>query len=243
MFSEVLKELRESRKLTQSDLAKELGLKRQSISNYENNGRQPDFDILNKIADYFDVTTDYLTGRTNFKQPGMKSYFTQEEKVIIQNSSPMDAKIMENFIIREIDYYKEHMLSLLDSNHYNLKNIEIFAKNIHYLHGIHRNLKQETDSFVKSLNSKDLDSKHILSSIYTRFSELTIPQYDFNTNLSCLVENLYLLKEELINSVLKISISLLLKRIENSSEDINNSLLEKIREVYGLDIEGLMDDD
>lgn len=48
--------------LTQADLASELELSRAAIAGYENSGKEPTFEVLIKIADYFGVTTDYLLG-------------------------------------------------------------------------------------------------------------------------------------------------------------------------------------
>lgn len=57
-----LKQLRQSRGLTQAALAKELHVASNTLCNWENGKRTPDFDTLTKIADYFHVTTDYLIG-------------------------------------------------------------------------------------------------------------------------------------------------------------------------------------
>ena len=65
IFPQRLTELRMKRKLRQRDLAKFLHLSPSAISNYEQSLRCPDLDILIEIADYFDVSTDYLLGRTN----------------------------------------------------------------------------------------------------------------------------------------------------------------------------------
>lgn len=59
-----LKELRESRSLSQRELGDELGLSKSSIGNYEKGYRQPDMETLILLADYFDVTVDYLIGRS-----------------------------------------------------------------------------------------------------------------------------------------------------------------------------------
>lgn len=66
MFSDILKKLREEKGIKQSDLATFLEISVQNISYYER-GREPNYDTLKKIADYFNVTTDYLTGRSEFK--------------------------------------------------------------------------------------------------------------------------------------------------------------------------------
>ena len=61
MFSNKLKELRKSKHgLTQEMVAKQIGIAKTTYSAYEQGKRQPDFDILKKLAKYFNVTTDYL---------------------------------------------------------------------------------------------------------------------------------------------------------------------------------------
>lgn len=63
-FKSVLKVLRKSNNLTQDMLAKKLGLSRSAIGMYEKGSREPDYEILEKIADFFNVDIDYLLGRT-----------------------------------------------------------------------------------------------------------------------------------------------------------------------------------
>ncbi|PFG13040.1 helix-turn-helix domain-containing protein [Bacillus sp. es.036] len=65
MFGERLASLRKLNKITQVDLAKKLGIPRSTYSNYEAGKRQADYETLQKIAEYFEVTTDYLLGRTD----------------------------------------------------------------------------------------------------------------------------------------------------------------------------------
>ncbi|MBD5130334.1 MAG: helix-turn-helix transcriptional regulator [Ruminococcaceae bacterium] len=60
-----LKELREKRKLSQVRLAIELDLNQNSISRYENGTREADYRTLLAFADYFNVSLDYLFGRTD----------------------------------------------------------------------------------------------------------------------------------------------------------------------------------
>ena len=64
MFPQILKELRKSRKLNQASLAEALDMSQATITFWENGKRMPDIEMLCKIADYFNVTTDYLLGRT-----------------------------------------------------------------------------------------------------------------------------------------------------------------------------------
>lgn len=60
MFGDVLKALRISRRFTQSDLADRLGLAKSTVSMYENNQRIPPFEMMEKIADLFNVDMNYL---------------------------------------------------------------------------------------------------------------------------------------------------------------------------------------
>lgn len=59
-----LKELRTKRNITQLKLALDLNMNQNSISRYENMEREADYETLIKFADYFDVSIDYLLGRT-----------------------------------------------------------------------------------------------------------------------------------------------------------------------------------
>lgn len=64
-FKNVFKALREATGLTQSQMAEQLGISRSTIGMYETGAREPDFETLEKIADFFNVDIDYLIGRTN----------------------------------------------------------------------------------------------------------------------------------------------------------------------------------
>lgn len=62
-FGKILRELRKNEKLTQTELAKKLGLAFSTISMYERGDREPDFETMEAIADYFNVSMDYLHGK------------------------------------------------------------------------------------------------------------------------------------------------------------------------------------
>ena len=64
-FSERIKELRESRNLTQEALGTVIGVKRYSIYSYEKGRAYPEMKGLIGLADLFDVSMDYLAGRTD----------------------------------------------------------------------------------------------------------------------------------------------------------------------------------
>lgn len=59
-----LRQIRMQNKISQLKLALDLNLNQNSISRYENGDREADYDTLVRIADYFNVSLDYLLGRT-----------------------------------------------------------------------------------------------------------------------------------------------------------------------------------
>ncbi|MBC1486027.1 helix-turn-helix domain-containing protein [Listeria seeligeri] len=63
MFSKRLSELRKKKGFSQYKLADELGFSRGQVANYEQGTREPDYQTLLKIAEFFNVSTDYLLGR------------------------------------------------------------------------------------------------------------------------------------------------------------------------------------
>ncbi|ATD55429.1 helix-turn-helix domain-containing protein [Clostridium chauvoei] len=62
-----LKELRKSNNLTQTELGKILGVGKTTISMYENGNSTPNDEIKLKISEYFNVSIDYLLGKTNIR--------------------------------------------------------------------------------------------------------------------------------------------------------------------------------
>lgn len=62
-----LKELREEKGISQLKLAMDLNMNQNSISRYENGLREADYKTLIAFADYFNVSLDYLLGRTDRK--------------------------------------------------------------------------------------------------------------------------------------------------------------------------------
>lgn len=62
-FSKIFKKLRLSESLTQKDLAEALKIPQSTISKYENGQLEADYENLIKIAEFFNVSIDYLLGR------------------------------------------------------------------------------------------------------------------------------------------------------------------------------------
>ena len=60
-----LKQLRKERQISQLKLALDLNMNQNTISRYENMEREADYETLMAFADYFNVSVDYLLGRTD----------------------------------------------------------------------------------------------------------------------------------------------------------------------------------
>lgn len=68
MIADKIKELREKKHMSQSELADKLNVKQQTVGSWEIGRTDPSLDIQNKIADIFEVTLDYLNGRSSSKK-------------------------------------------------------------------------------------------------------------------------------------------------------------------------------
>lgn len=58
-----LKRLRTNKKLKQREIAEAIGITERTYSNYETGQRQPDLDTMIRIADFYEISLDLLTGR------------------------------------------------------------------------------------------------------------------------------------------------------------------------------------
>ena len=77
-----LKELREDNDLVQREIASELGISQRSYSYYETNQTVLTEDILQKIANYYNTSIDYILYRTDIRKPYPKSIIEEEKAEI-----------------------------------------------------------------------------------------------------------------------------------------------------------------
>ena len=95
-FSERLKLLRKEKALSQKRLGDILNIPRTTIANWES-GRLPEIAAIENLADYFEVTVDYIIGRSNIRNP---LNTTERIKAIIQNE-PDIASFIEQLTYRD----------------------------------------------------------------------------------------------------------------------------------------------
>lgn len=85
--------LREDRGWTQEQTAGKLGISRAALSHYEKNRREPDTDTLTKFADLYQVTIDYLVGRT--LDPD--STLSEDVRSFVDHLELSDEEILEKY--------------------------------------------------------------------------------------------------------------------------------------------------
>lgn len=107
MLPQRLKELRVEREKTQQDIADVLGITRPAYTAYESGNRQPDYETLNKLAELYNSTTDYLLGRSDIRRPQSQVAETptdQELEELLHNSNvkfdgaPLDKEDKQDII-------------------------------------------------------------------------------------------------------------------------------------------------
>lgn len=123
-FRDVFKSLRLSNNLTQDELAQDLEISRSAVSMYERGEREPDFETLEKIADFFNVDMNYLIGwsddPTNYDDPDLiaaipLSYmelFDGDVKKAFQYMKAVDAENLEHPPVYAQNEDEEEMLLL-----------------------------------------------------------------------------------------------------------------------------------
>ncbi len=113
-----LKEIRKRKKLTQSEVAKHLEITQQAYANYENGKREPNFNSLTKLANFFDVSIDYLLDETDDPTAPNKTALSNFEST---------KKLLEELSKIDIDINKESeletVLNFIDTNKEILKKL------------------------------------------------------------------------------------------------------------------------
>ena len=92
-FADVFKYLRIQSGLTQQEMADKLKISRSSIGMYENGEREPSFELLENIADYFNVDMNYLLGKKELSENIPQGYYLNE-----------DAREMAQFMFENPEY-------------------------------------------------------------------------------------------------------------------------------------------
>ena len=105
IFPKRLKEARDMRELTQTELGAKASLPSTSIAHFEAGKRKPSFDNLRKLAEALEVTTDYLLGRMD--KPSMSESASEVIFRDFERMTEYDKEIVKVFIKMMADKRKE----------------------------------------------------------------------------------------------------------------------------------------
>jgi len=125
-FSHRLRKLRKENNLTQKDLAEQINVDRATIAGYETKGKEPAYDKLEKLANYFNVSIDYLLGRSDIKTP-------EEHLQKLFKDDPELVEILEDFKNDKDRLMTFKELRKLDNE--SLKEILNIIKSFEKIHG------------------------------------------------------------------------------------------------------------
>lgn len=114
-FGDRLSELRKEKGLSQQELADLFEISKSAIAMYETDRREPDNETLKKLATYFNVSTDYLLGRTDERRPAEQ---------IIEDVLPITDPLLDDLLKKVPDLTDEEKESLAEHMQFALKIIE-----------------------------------------------------------------------------------------------------------------------
>jgi len=90
-----LKELRKEKNKTQQDIAKLTGYKQTLISKWEHGDREPDTETLIKLANYFNVSVDYLIGNDNYTNFSLNNNYSYQQLCCINMIKELSQKYLD----------------------------------------------------------------------------------------------------------------------------------------------------
>lgn len=111
-----IKELRKIKKLTQKQLAEKINVDCSAVTKWETGKANPDFEKQQFLADFFNVSVDYLLGRTEKKERHIENNVPKENTIVYcregqttQVELPQDKM---NLILKMIDAIKDEDVNL-----------------------------------------------------------------------------------------------------------------------------------
>lgn len=108
-----LRTLREEHGYLQKFVADKLGIKSNTLSGYENGTRSPDPSMLSNLADLYNVSIDYLLGRTNHRDALHTQAGISDEDY--NNLSAYQKEVIDFFLTRENLFFKNQPENILDA--------------------------------------------------------------------------------------------------------------------------------
>lgn len=108
MLGKRIKQLRESRGETQQKMAENLGVSQQTVAGWEKGQRNPSWETLSILADYFCVSVDYLLGRTDvpYVYP-VRDVASDDGQAVVYSTQPKSPEEQAELAARAIEFAKQ----------------------------------------------------------------------------------------------------------------------------------------
>lgn len=104
-FSARLEALLQERDLTQKQFAKELNIAPSTLNGYLRQGREPEFEILIRMAEFFEVSTDYLLGVTDIRQPVRSPECYDDKESDLLSTYRLLGPLEQDYLIKQAHIY------------------------------------------------------------------------------------------------------------------------------------------
>ncbi|MCW4359520.1 helix-turn-helix domain-containing protein [Bacillus altitudinis] len=161
MYGKRIRELRKEKGMTLRELSEELNIPFTTLGNYEREDRQPRFDTLKAIADYFQVTIDYLTGGN---AENWQSISDKREFLTLSNLEVLGVEVqysttpgVKEVALNFLDGVKELMFGELKPE--NIQEIELQTKVINFLVQLKKGFPTINSSRSSAVNSYDFTKR------------------------------------------------------------------------------------
>lgn len=153
-----IKQYRRQKGITQEDLAKELGVKRTTVTQYEAGRIFPSHEILRKMSAFFGVTMDELAGDLPGKEASVN--FPNLENASMMAGGKDYAQTMKQLIAQKVVYE----ISKRETDEFILNNANLFQQLIETILEINTKARQASHSLIQiQMEGDSLDLHHILS--------------------------------------------------------------------------------
>lgn len=149
-FSSRLRQLRNDAGITQDELAKIIGVSKSSVNMYERGEREPGFETMEAIADYFNVDMDYLYGRSDVKNAAKRAY---------------DSMFIEPKVRNELLYYTMYKYTKDSPIDYDAipeadrEPVRKAAQFIEILNSLSEKSRDELSNYARYIAQKEAESK------------------------------------------------------------------------------------
>lgn len=205
MFASRLKELRKQKDMSQTEVARALGISQSTWALYESGNREPNFDALLKISEFFDVYTDYLLGKQKYKN-------IDEELQVVGSKGVVEGKLEAEMPEVQLEL-TDIFIQIIDIHH-ELSKAEFPAAQ-DFLYETYK-LMQSLYLYSKCLSEIKIDHDNSLSKKKNKTEDF-----------SSIIENTKNLTMHLKRTVTEIT--------DNLIDEISNNLLEHLSENISID--------